>query len=42
VIFRKGLTVKQALVSLSEMLPNCPEIKYFIDALQQSERGIVR
>ncbi len=42
IIFRKGLTVQQACVELHELIPECPEIKPFIDSLQASERGIVR
>jgi UDP-N-acetylglucosamine acyltransferase len=42
VIFRKGLTVKNAIVELQEMLPQCPEISAFINGLQNSTRGIVR
>jgi UDP-N-acetylglucosamine acyltransferase len=42
VIYRKGLTVKQALEDLEKMVVNCPPIQMFIDFLQGSERGIVR
>lgn len=42
VIFRRGLTVQQAIVELLEMVPDCPEVRPLIEALQQSERGIVR
>lgn len=42
VIFRRGLTVQQALVELHEMLPNCAAIGDFISALEKSTRGIVR
>lgn len=42
IIYRKGLTVQQALVELYELLPECPEIKLFIQALENSQRGIVR
>lgn len=42
VIFRKGLTVQQALVELEVMQQECPEIIPLIDGLNQSTRGIVR
>lgn len=42
IIYRKGFTVQQALVKLHEMLPDCAEVRLMIDALQHSERGIVR
>lgn len=42
VIFRQGLTVKQALVELQTMVSDCPEVQLFIDGLQSSTRGVVR
>lgn len=42
IVFRRGLTVQQALVELHEMLPSCPELKPFIEALQDSSRGVTR
>lgn len=42
VIFRKGLTVQQALVELDVMQQDCPEMVPMIEALMQSTRGIVR
>lgn len=42
IIFRKGLTVPQALAELELMQTECPEVIPFIDALNQSSRGIVR
>ena len=42
VIFRKGLTVQQALVELDVLRQDCPELIPMIEALQQSTRGIVR
>ncbi len=42
IIFRRGLTVQQALVELHEMLPECPEVGLFIESLQASKRGITR
>jgi UDP-N-acetylglucosamine acyltransferase len=41
-IYRKGLTVKQAIVKLEEMVENCPEIQMFIDFIRVSDRGIIR
>lgn len=42
IIFRRGLTVQQSIVELIEMIPECPEVRPLIDALKNSERGIVR
>jgi len=42
IIFRKGLTVQQALVDLDALVLDCPEVSLMIDALKQSTRGIVR
>lgn len=42
VIFRKGLTVQQALLELELMKDDCPEMLPMIEALAQSTRGIVR
>ncbi len=42
VIFRKGLTVQQALTELDTMKDDCPEMLPMIEALMQSTRGIVR
>lgn len=41
-IYRKGLTVKEALVELQKMVVECPEIQMFIDFIQGSEQGIIR
>lgn len=41
-IYRKGLTVQQALSELKELLMNCSEVQLFIDFLLASERGISR
>ena len=41
-IYRKGLTVKQALIKLTEMVGQCPDVQMFIDFISGSERGIVR
>lgn len=42
VIYRKGLTIKQALTELQSMLSECSEIQLLIDFIQASNRGIVR
>lgn len=42
IIFRRGLTVQQAITELEECMPECPEIGLFISALKKSERGFVR
>lgn len=42
IIFRKGLTVQQAVAELEILLKECPELLPMIDALNQSTRGIVR
>lgn len=41
-IFRKGLTVPQAIAELENMITECPEVQPLIDMLQTSTRGIVR
>lgn len=42
IIFRKNLTVKQALVELEPLVLDCARVGGFIDALKSSTRGIVR
>jgi UDP-N-acetylglucosamine acyltransferase len=42
IVFRKGLTVQEALVDLEALLLDCPEVSLMIDSLKQSTRGIVR
>jgi len=42
IIFRKGLTVQQAITELDVLQKDCPEVLPMIDALNQSTRGIVR
>lgn len=41
-IYRKGLTIVEAVSNLEKMLSDCPEIQLFIQFIQGSERGIVR
>lgn len=42
IIYRQGLTVKQALTQLDSLMLECKEVSMFIDFLQTSERGIIR
>lgn len=42
IIYRKGLTIKDALEQLKQMVVDCPEVQMFVDFIQQSERGLVR
>ena len=42
IIFRKGLTVQEAVAELETMQGECPEIIPMIDSLNKSTRGIVR
>jgi UDP-N-acetylglucosamine acyltransferase len=42
IIFRKGLTVQQAIAELELMQLDCPEVLPMINILNQSSRGIVR
>jgi UDP-N-acetylglucosamine acyltransferase len=42
IIYRKGLTVKNAVLELQAMVAECPDVQLFIDFIHASERGIVR
>ena len=42
IIFRKGLTIQQAVEELTGMQADCPEVVSLIDALNMSKRGILR
>ena len=42
IIFRKGLTVQQAIAELELLTEACPEVLPLITSLNQSTRGIVR
>lgn len=42
IIFRQGLTVKQAIEELENMMAECQEVQLFIDGLKNSARGVVR
>jgi UDP-N-acetylglucosamine acyltransferase len=41
-LFRQGLNVRQALVELEKMVAECPEIQLFINAVNNSNRGLIR
>jgi UDP-N-acetylglucosamine acyltransferase len=41
-IYRKGLTVKEALDELLGMIGECSQVKLLVDFIQVSQRGIVR
>lgn len=41
-IYRKSLTIQQALETLHVMVLECPEVQMFIDFLNASERGVIR
>ncbi|CAN5323668.1 acyl-ACP--UDP-N-acetylglucosamine O-acyltransferase [soil metagenome] len=42
IVFRRGLTVAQALIKLEELSLICPEVRLMMMGLQRSSRGIVR
>lgn len=42
IIFRKGLTVQEAIIELEVLKTECTEVEVLIDALLKSKRGIVR
>lgn len=42
IIYRRGLTVEEALEQLRLLAADCADINLMIDSLQQSKRGIVR
>lgn len=42
IIFRKGLTVQEALAELETLQSDCPEVVPMIDALNRATRGVVR
>ena len=42
VLYRRGLTVEEALAAMREQLPESPELTLFMDSIEASERGIVR
>ncbi len=42
IIYRRGLTVSEAVQELEILRQDCPEVQPLIDSIQQSTRGIVR
>ena len=42
IIYRKNLTVQQAIVELEKLVAKCQRVQLFIDALKNSRRGIIR
>ncbi len=42
IIFRRGLTVQQAIAALEPLVTECPEVNAMIQALREATRGIVR
>jgi len=42
IIYRKGLTIKDAIEQLQQMVTHCADIQCLIDFIKLSERGIVR
>lgn len=42
ILYRQGLNVKQAIIELEKMVIECPEVQLFIDAINNSSRGLVR
>ncbi|WP_441294587.1 acyl-ACP--UDP-N-acetylglucosamine O-acyltransferase [Gilvimarinus gilvus] len=42
IIYRRGLTVDEALAQLQVLAEECSDVQMLIDSLQQSKRGIVR
>ena len=41
-IFRSKLTLATVVDELTAMLPECPEVKLFIDGIKRADRGILR
>lgn len=42
IIYRRGLTLDEALLELAPMIADCPALQVLVDSLNQSTRGIVR
>jgi UDP-N-acetylglucosamine acyltransferase len=42
IIFRKSLTVKEALEQLEPLAAICPEVQLMVNGLRNSKRGIIR
>jgi UDP-N-acetylglucosamine acyltransferase len=41
-VYRRGLTLDQAIAELGQNHVGCPEVDTFLDSLKSSQRGIVR
>jgi UDP-N-acetylglucosamine acyltransferase len=41
-LYRKGLTVEEALAELAETAAQSPEVAVLVDSVQRSQRGIIR
>lgn len=41
-VYRRGLTLDQAIAEISQQLLDCAEVKVFVESLKSSQRGIVR
>jgi len=42
VLYRKGLSIEEALNTISEMPEQSPELQLFCDSIKESNRGIIR
>jgi UDP-N-acetylglucosamine acyltransferase len=42
ILFRQGLNIKQAVEKLEKMVVDCPEVELFINAINNSNRGLIR
>jgi UDP-N-acetylglucosamine acyltransferase len=42
ILFRQGLNIKQAVEKLEKMVIDCPEVQLFINAIHNSNRGLIR
>jgi UDP-N-acetylglucosamine acyltransferase len=41
-VYRRGLTLDQAIAELDQNHVGCAEVETFLDSLKSSQRGIVR
>mgnify|MGYP005990608077 CR=1 FL=1 len=41
-VYRKNQTISEATSALAESVSNCQEVKYFVDFINNSSRGIIR
>jgi UDP-N-acetylglucosamine acyltransferase len=42
IVFREGLTIANALVKVEQDLPALPEVKYLVQFIRTSERGVTK